>query len=109
MNAVDAINQGGSIHVRIRATRQWPTGKSGIRIMIADSGTGISPESRSRIFEPFFSTKQDAGNGLGLWISRGIVQKHGGSIRVRSRVAGPYRGTAFSVFLPSAHAASQVA
>jgi len=109
MNAVDAINQGGSIHVRIRATRQWPTGKSGIRIMIADSGTGISPESRSRIFEPFFSTKQDAGNGLGLWISRGIVQKHGGSIRVRSRVAGPYRGTALSVFLPSAHAASQVA
>jgi PAS domain S-box-containing protein len=111
MNAVDATDddRAGSIHIRIRAAHHGPGRQPGIRVTLADNGTGIPSESLRRIFEPFFSTKQDAGTGLGLWVSRGIVQKHGGSIRVRSRIQGPHRGTAFSVFLPSAQVATQVA
>ena len=108
MNAVDALDPGGSIHVRIRAGRE-PGRAEGIRITLSDSGSGIASESLRRIFEPFYSTKQDGGTGLGLWVSRGIVQKHGGSIRVRSRVAGLHRGTIFSIFLPGVQAASRVA
>ena len=57
----------------------------GVRITVADNGSGIPRESLRQIFEPFYTTKKETGTGLGLWVSRGIVQKHGGSIRVRSR------------------------
>ena len=63
----------------------------------------------TRIFEPFYTTKKDAGTGFGLWVSRGIVQKHGGSIRVRSRSEGPATGTVLTVFLPYGYEVSQVA
>ena len=76
---------------------------------LADNGSGIPRESLLRIFEPFYTTKNDAGTGLGLWVSRGIVQNHGGSIRVRSRTEGQNRGTVFSIFLPNGRAASRVA
>ncbi|HWZ82391.1 MAG TPA: ATP-binding protein [Terriglobales bacterium] len=109
MNALDATDHAGSIHIRIRAANQAPGRHPGVRVTLSDNGTGIPSESLRRIFEPFFSTKKDAGTGLGLWVSRGIVQKHGGSIRVRSRINGPHRGTAFSIFLPSAQVATQVA
>jgi len=52
------------------------------------------------LFEPFFTTKGERGTGLGLWVSSGIVQKHGGSIRVRSSTRAGRSGTCFSVFLP---------
>jgi signal transduction histidine kinase len=75
-------------------------GRRGLRITVADNGSGIVPENVSRIFEPFFTTKEAKGNGLGLWVSQGIVQKHQGTIRVRSR-SGPERhGACFAVFLP---------
>jgi signal transduction histidine kinase len=109
VNAVDAMEESGSLHVRVTAGRQWSDGQEGIRMTLADNGSGIPRESLRRIFEPFYTTKNDAGTGLGLWVSRGIIQKHGGSIRVRSQVEGPYRGTVFSIFLPNRHAASQVA
>ncbi|HEX3154652.1 MAG TPA: PAS domain-containing protein [Candidatus Angelobacter sp.] len=57
------------------------------RLVIADDGPGIAPEHRERIFEPFFSTKAEKGSGLGLWMARGIANKYGGRIRVRSRTA----------------------
>lgn len=109
VNAVDAMDDGGTLHVRVTAVREGHDGLEGVRITLADNGSGIPTESLRRIFEPFYTTKKDAGTGLGLWISRGIVQKHGGSIRVRSLVEGRYRGTAFSIFLPSGYTASQVA
>jgi signal transduction histidine kinase len=109
VNAVDALDNGGSVQVRVRAGRQWSNEQEGVRITLADNGSGIPPESLGRIFEPFYSTKKDAGTGLGLWVSRGIVQKHGGSIRVRSHIEGARRGTVFSVFLPNGQAASRVA
>ena len=59
------------------------------------------------IFEPLFTTKVDVGTGLGLWVSKQIIEKHGGSIRVRSRASGPCRGTTFAVFFPAVTVHSQ--
>jgi signal transduction histidine kinase len=71
-----------------------------VRITIADTGFGIPSEHLDNIFEPFFTTKKDTGTGLGLWVSRELVQKHGGTLRVRSRTEKPRSGTLFSIFLP---------
>jgi signal transduction histidine kinase len=109
VNAIDAMAEGGSLQVRVAGGRQWPDGREGIRITVADNGSGIPRESLQRIFEPFYTTKKDAGTGLGLWVSRGIVQKHGGLIRVRSRAEGPATGTVFTVFMPHSYDVSQVA
>jgi PAS domain S-box-containing protein len=109
VNAVDAMEEGGDLRVRVRGGRHWPTGRPGVRLTVADNGSGIPRENLRRVFEPFYTTKKDAGTGLGLWVSRGIVEKHGGSIRVRSRSGGPYHGTVFSIFMPNAEAASRVA
>jgi PAS domain S-box-containing protein len=109
VNAVDAMADGGSLQVRIASGRQWSDGREGIRITVADNGSGIPKPNLRRIFEPFFTTKKDTGTGLGLWVSHGIVQKHGGSIRVRSRSDGPATGTVFAVFLPFGYEVSQVA
>ena len=101
-NAVDAMAKtGGTLTLRITNTREYSNGtRSGVRLTIADTGSGIDPEIRKKIFEPFISTKGDTGTGLGLWVSYGIVQKHGGSIQVKSRAKPPATGTVFSVFLP---------
>jgi signal transduction histidine kinase len=64
---------------------------------VADSGSGISSEVIERIFEPFYSTKGNRGTGLGLWVSKEIVTKHRGIMRVKSKLG---RGTTFSIFLP---------
>lgn len=68
---------------------------------MADTGCGIRPEYLGRIFEPFFTTKKDTGTGLGLWVSRELMEKRGGSLSVRSRIDGHRSGTAFSLFLPA--------
>ena len=101
-NALDATGQGGRLKIRVTNTREHRNGsRPGIRLTIADTGTGIHPEIRNTLFEPFVSTKGDTGTGLGLWVSSEIVERHGGTIQVRSSVLGPTTGTAFSVFLPS--------
>jgi signal transduction histidine kinase len=69
----------------------------GARVTVADSGTGITPADKQKIFEPFYTTKKETGTGLGLWLSKDIVQKHSGCISVRSKSTG----TVFSVFVPS--------
>src|ERR1700678_1586372 len=107
VNAVDAMPEGGTLQVRVAAARDWSSGRDGIRITVADTGSGIPSDNIGQIFEPFYTTKKDAGTGLGLWISRGIVQKHGGSIRVRSRTAGRSTGTVFQVFMPQRHEISR--
>ncbi|HEU4636786.1 MAG TPA: ATP-binding protein, partial [Edaphobacter sp.] len=81
-NAIDAVQPGGRIVLRSRSGREWSTGRLGVTITIADNGTGMDAETCDRIFEPFFSTKDITGTGLGLWISQEIVTKHHGSIRV---------------------------
>jgi len=101
-NALDALSRGGKVIVRVRATRDYQSGdRCGVRVTVADNGSGISRENRSRLFEPFFTTKGEKGTGLGLWVSQGIVSKHHGYIRVRSCTIPGHSGTVFSVFLPS--------
>jgi two-component system CheB/CheR fusion protein len=101
-NAVEAMGQNGVLSLRVSPSRDWKNmSASGIRICVADNGQGIGRENRSRVFEPFFTTKGEKGTGLGLWVSRGIVNKYGGSIRFRSRTGPEKSGTCFSVFLPS--------
>jgi signal transduction histidine kinase len=100
-NAVDAIGHGGRLKIRAANARQHSNGSlRGVRLTIADTGSGIPPEVRNSLFEPFVSTKGDTGTGLGLWLSSQIVRKHGGTIQVKSRALSPYTGTVFSVFLP---------
>ena len=73
--------------------------RRGIRVVVADDGPGINAETQANLFRPFYTTKGQKGTGLGLWVSQGIVTKHGGSIRIRSRT-GTRHGTCFVVFLP---------
>ena len=99
-NALDASQKGGRILLRKREAHHPVTGDAGIRITIADTGSGMSEETKQRIFEPFFTTKEVTGTGLGLWISHSIVEKHEGSIRVRSSQCTEHHGTVFSLFFP---------
>lgn len=109
-NAVEAMPHGGHLRVRVEHGREWSNAhRTGVRVSIADTGSGIAPDAREHLFEPLFTTKKDSGTGLGLWLSYNIVQKHGGSIRVRSRTGPTARGTVFSIFLPEKVDASQAA
>jgi signal transduction histidine kinase len=103
VNALDAMDaEGGVLTLRIRPSRKWDTrAHKGVRITVADNGSGIHPDRIQKIFEAFFTTKQDVGTGLGLWLSQEIVRKHAGRISVKSRVAPPKTGTAFSIFGPA--------
>ena len=100
LNAAEAMPQGGVITV---TTHTYHDAEStflrsdAVRILITDTGAGIAEEHLEHILEPFFSTKGEKGTGLGLWVSSGIVQSHGGALQVRSR---PGAGTTFSITLP---------
>lgn len=99
LNALEAVPESGMISIRVKQIHDGHHAK-GIQIAVADNGPGIPRDNIPRIFEPFFSTKETKGTGLGLWVSQGIVQKHGGRIRVRSTLAPERHGTCFQVFLP---------
>ena len=81
----------------------------GAQVTIADRGAGIPEAARAQIFEPFFTTKKDVGTGLGLWISKQILENYGGAIRFRSRNGADKSGTVFVVYLRKAGAASSSA
>jgi signal transduction histidine kinase len=100
-NSLDAMRSGGRLIVRAHSAREFHGGRQGVRVVIADTGTGITPEMKSRIFDAFFTTKGQTGTGLGLWISADIVQKHSGTVRVKSRATPGKSGTVFSIFLPA--------
>jgi signal transduction histidine kinase len=93
-NAAEASDSGGALCVRLRALGAQA------RLTVADGGRGIPLPIQARLFEAFQSDKAEAGNGLGLWICKTIVDKHGGSIRWRSSTKGKTQGTTFSVLLP---------
>ncbi len=99
-NAIDAVPPRGRVQVRTRDATHWPTGRRGLQFTIADNGMGMSPETLERIFEAFFTTKGASGTGLGLWVSREIIDRHHGVLMVRSRHTGPRPGTVFRLFLP---------
>jgi len=105
LNAMDAMQDGGRLRLRVVRTREYSGDqRSGVRITIADTGNGIKPSDMPHIFEPFYTTKKDSGTGLGLWLAYGTVQKHGGWMRVASRITPGSSGTVFAVFLPESPA-----
>ncbi len=99
-NALDAMPSGGKLRLRIRRTTDWVTHRQGLRVTVADTGDGMSAETRSRLFEPFFETKKAIGTGMGLWICADILSKSDGRIAVRSSDTREQNGSVFSLFLP---------
>jgi signal transduction histidine kinase len=100
-NALQAMPTGGRLRIHIFPAVQHESGmRTGLRVNVIDTGAGIAPEIGARLFEPFFTTKAEKGTGLGLWVSRGIVEKYEGTIRFRS-TRRPKSSTCFSVFLPT--------
>jgi PAS domain S-box-containing protein len=97
-NAIDAMRQGGCMIVRSRDGRRGAV--RGVWLTIADTGSGMSAAVRDRVFEAFYSTKGINGTGLGLWISQEIVQRHGGTLILRTSNSTRNHGTVFSLFLP---------
>jgi len=95
-NALDALAAGGRLIVAARDS-QRPGGARGVRVTIADSGIGMDKETLNLLFRPFFTTKGEAGTGLGLWVSKGILENHGADIAVRSKLGC---GTVFRLFFP---------
>jgi two-component system, NtrC family, sensor kinase len=95
VNAKDSMAEGGVLRIRSRmhtdGLSEW------IHIVIADSGCGIAREMLKTMFEPFVTTKGERGTGLGLWIVKGIIENHGGKLRVHSK---PDMGTVFKIELP---------
>ncbi len=104
-NAIEAMPTGGELRVMTRKGDAQKAKRLGlvhptdtVEVTFTDTGCGIPPENLERLFEPFFSTKEEVeGVGLGLWISYGIIQKHKGTIEVDSKVR---EGTTFAITLP---------
>ena len=99
-NSIDAVGKNGKVRIRVSAAKRWKDTELGVRLTVADSGPGIPPEARSQLFEPFFTTKKEVGTGLGLWICKNVVEKHQGSIRLRTNTTPGRSWTVFNVFLP---------
>jgi signal transduction histidine kinase len=101
-NAIQAMSSGGTLRLRVAEATDWETQRRGIAVSVIDTGSGIRREDAERLFQPFFTTKSAKGTGLGLWISKGIVQKYEGRIRFRSYYGSAGRPcTCFRVFLPA--------
>jgi PAS domain S-box-containing protein len=108
-NAIQAMPGGGRMRVHVREATDWSGERRGVSISIVDTGVGIRPEDSKRLFQPFFSTKSTKGTGLGLWISKGIVQKYDGTLTCRSYRTQRACVTCFTVFLPVSMAAAEKA
>jgi PAS domain S-box-containing protein len=101
-NAIQAMPAGGTLRLRVGEATEPATQRRGIAITITDTGNGIRREDAAHLFQPFFTTKSAKGTGLGLWISKGIVQKYEGTIGFRSLHGSRGACTCFRVFLPLA-------
>jgi two-component system CheB/CheR fusion protein len=100
-NAADAMKTGGRLAIRLRQSKDWGNrSRTGMRVTIADSGEGMSRKTRQHIYEPFFTTKEETGTGLGLWLTATIVGRQRGDLRVWSSQLPGRSGTVFSLFLP---------
>lgn len=95
VNALDALPVNGTLCLRLRRSSDK------VHFVIADNGHGIPPEHVDQIFQPFFTTKQERGNGLGLALSKKIIEHHRGTIRIRSSVRPGRSGTIFKISLPA--------
>ena len=107
-NAIDASARGGTIWLRAQGTRDWSHGmQSGIRITLADNGSGMTPEVKRRIFVPFFTTKPEVGTGIGLWVTKCLIEQQGGHLQFRSQ-QGQKAGTVMSFFIPTGKEESSI-
>ena len=97
-NAYDAMRLGGRLILRAHPSRDWKSGATGVRLLVADNGSGMDAETQRRLFEPFYSTKGIGGTGLGLWISKDLIAKIDGFISVRSSSRPGRSGTVFNLF-----------
>jgi two-component system, NtrC family, sensor kinase len=98
VNAIEAMKKNGILRLRVRAAHMRQG--NGVRLSIGDSGSGIPEEVRSRLGEPFFTTKGQSGTGLGLWVTHSILSRYGGMLQLRSSTATEHHGTVFSMVLP---------
>jgi PAS domain S-box-containing protein len=99
-NAFDAMRTGGTLTLRHREAILWGTSRKGVRITVADTGTGMDSEIMKRIFDPFFTTKGIGGTGLGLWVTQDLIEKNGGVISMKSTAKGSQTGTVFCIWFP---------
>jgi PAS domain S-box-containing protein len=106
-NAIQAMPNGGVLGVFVRETTDWTRNLRGTLVSIIDTGVGIQPEDAQQLFQPFFSTKSTKGTGLGLWISKGIVQKYEGRITYRTVRSKTGNVTCFRIFLPGIGASNR--
>jgi len=107
-NSIEAMQTKGRIAIRIRPSHDWRKADvRGMRVTICDNGVGIDRTSMSHIFEPFFTTKPETGTGLGLWVVAELVERHRGSVHVRSSQKVRASGTVFSIFLPEGDVGSE--
>lgn len=100
-NAIQAMSVGGKLRLTVREAYDWSLRRRGISVSIVDTGSGVKAQDARKLFEPFFSTKSTKGTGLGLWISRGIIQKYDGRISFKSLRNSNGCATCFRVFLPA--------
>jgi PAS domain S-box-containing protein len=98
-NAIDFLPTGGTLCLSIQPANEGEQRR--FLVQVRDNGVGITPEHLGKVFDPFFTTKKDVGTGLGLWVSKQILDKLGGSIRVESSVDERDHGTCFSVLTPA--------
>lgn len=100
-NSIEAMPERGRLQLRVEHAHEWSNDERlGVRVTVADNGHGVAQQDVRHVFEPFFTRKKEGGTGLGLWLTYNIVQKHGGSIRLRSTTQPGKCGTVFRVFLP---------
>jgi signal transduction histidine kinase len=103
LNAADAMPEGGRLYVRVSAAHEWSgQRRRGLRVLFADSGSGIAADKLRKISEPCFTTKASGGRGFGLSVVNDVVQQHQGVLRVRSNTKPGHSGSVFAIFLPEA-------
>ena len=99
-NSLDAMPEGGRLAIRIRCIHLSNQEVSCVRVTIADGGSGIPPALLQTVCEPFVTTKAATGTGLGMWVTKGIMERHGGLLRIRSSTNSPRRGTTVTLLFP---------
>jgi len=105
-NAIEAMPEGGKLRVHVFDCVEKKTQRRGIRVSVTDTGSGVKREDARKLFQPFFTTKSSKGTGLGLWITKGIVEKYEGTLRFRSLRLRHACTTCFSAFFPSSKTAA---
>jgi signal transduction histidine kinase len=97
-NAIDAMPHGGKLSISM--TQAKKAERDGLQIVVTDTGHGIRREDLDKVFEPFFTTKGSLGTGIGLWVARQLVERHGGQISITSSTGADDSGTSVTIYLP---------